>query len=214
MHTWVLVVALCAAAAVLVAIFAVPLPTHRRGYRRPPAFAMACMGVRRYRVRKHIDAINRDHCNALLHCLDDACRVAAVEFWLTEGTALGAVRERDFIANDSDVDVGMTEEAFARFYAQVVPAMQRAGCRVYKDNPASRLVTLEFRGEFLDVHAVSATGYCADVPGPCADIWPVTFPLREVQLRDRTYKAPPDAYLERLYRDWRTPRDEKPAAGQ
>lgn len=168
------------------------------------------MKAHRVRVKRHQARIDRRVCERMLCEFDNECKTHGIEFWISEGTALGAVRDGAIIERDTDVDIGVHLEDMARIRTIVVPALLKRGFRTYKDD-GDRFLTLELNYEFIDVHGAAPTGECADVPGPCEDVWPHLFPLRDVRLYDRVYKAPPDSYLEFMYNDWRTPRDQKPS---
>lgn len=203
---WPWVLAALAAALVAGIVVALTVDVHPRTKLVP----FVIMKAHRVRVKRHHAHINRRVCERMLCEFDNACKAHGVEFWLSEGTALGAVRDGEFIARDSDVDVSVHLKDLDRVRRVIVPALLTRGFRVYKDD-RDRFLTLELEWEFLDIHAVAPTGECADVPGPCEQVWPHLFPLRDVRLYDRVYKAPPDAYLEFMYNDWRTPRDQKPS---
>jgi phosphorylcholine metabolism protein LicD len=52
----------------------------------------------------------------LLRRFDEVMKEAGCEYWLAFGTLLGAIREHDFLKNDSDIDVGV----FAADYSENV----------------------------------------------------------------------------------------------
>ena len=49
----------------------------------------------------------RKHSKDTLLALDSVFRGLSIPYWLDFGTLLGAVREKDFIQHDLDIDVGM-----------------------------------------------------------------------------------------------------------
>lgn len=61
----------------------------------------------------------------MLKILDHLCRKHNVDYFLTGGTLLGAVRHGGFIPWDDDIDVGMTRKNFEKFVKQVVPELPK-----------------------------------------------------------------------------------------
>ena len=143
--------------------------------------------------------------------------VPATEFWLSEGTALGAVRGGDFISLDEDVDVALPCSARQRFNGEWLPQLMCDGFRVCNVFAAGMVSLCHPCGEKIDVDFE-----CADEPcvacrtaaaratcSTCAGVV-ATLDLRWVTLRGLRVRAPGDAYLAYLYGpDWRTPRNTK-----
>lgn len=53
----------------------------------------------------------------LLDFVANLCRKYEVEYWLDYGTLLGAVRHRDYIPWDDDIDIAMMREEYDKLYA-------------------------------------------------------------------------------------------------
>ena len=51
----------------------------------------------------------------ILKYVDTVCKKNNIEYWLSSGTCLGAIRHGGFIPWDDDVDIEMTRENFIRF---------------------------------------------------------------------------------------------------
>jgi hypothetical protein len=147
-------------------------------------------------------------CEEMLRVFNRVCQKHGVEFWLAEGTALGAVREGGIIAGDTDVDVCMYPPYWPAFYNQVIQELiQENGFRLFRDFDDFDFVTLEYRGQYLDVNSIVPGKYCTSVPGPCDELIPHIGPLSPVKLGNDTYMAPGELYLEFLYGStWRIPR--------
>lgn len=61
----------------------------------------------------------------MLKILDYLCRKHAIEYFVTGGTMLGAVRHKGFIPWDDDVDVGMTRANYEKFVKFAVPELPK-----------------------------------------------------------------------------------------
>jgi lipopolysaccharide cholinephosphotransferase len=61
----------------------------------------------------------------LLKIFDFLCRKHGIEYFLTFGTLLGAIRHNGFIPWDDDMDVGMTYENYNKFLKLAVPELPK-----------------------------------------------------------------------------------------
>jgi lipopolysaccharide cholinephosphotransferase len=59
----------------------------------------------------------------MLKILDFLCNKYNIDYFLTGGTLLGAIRHEGFIPWDDDIDVGMTRENFEKFVLYAVPEL-------------------------------------------------------------------------------------------
>ena len=64
--------------------------------------------------RLELDELHEVLFDALSY-VDDVCKKNSIRYYLAYGTLLGAVRERDFIPWDPDVDLFMTRENYTKF---------------------------------------------------------------------------------------------------
>lgn len=140
--------------------------------------------------------------------------VGANKFWLSEGTALGVVRDNNFIPWDDDVDVGMWLRDKHEFLSTALPRLRAVGFSVSEVRQRGSFLCLWRRGEKIDVDFVDETGV-----GPCmacqtsiaqctscAPMLPYLKPLATVRFLDHDWKVPQEGYFEYVYGpDWRTP---------
>jgi hypothetical protein len=98
-------------------------------------------------------------CAANLLDVKKVCDKHNVGFWLSEGTALGAIRQGAFITHDDDVDISMWYEQKQAFLRFVLPDLLAAGFRIgqVEDRRCGReafFVALLRGGEKVDIDFV------------------------------------------------------------
>lgn len=166
-------------------------------------------GVRRCLVQNGLLKIDTQKCEEMLAIVDRVCEKYGVDFWVSDGTALGAVREQRILPGDTDVDICMSQEYWPIFHDQVVGELvNKYGFIVLKDHVSYDFITLVYKDQDLDVNPIVPGGHCASVPGPCNELIPHIGTLQPVRIGSFIYKAPSNDYLEFLYGPtWRTPRD-------
>lgn len=161
--------------------------------------------IRHHILRQQFDrAVGAD----MLAHLSRACEAAQVEWWVACGTALGAVREQNFLLHDTDVDVGGWATDKERWRHGVFPHLLKMGFVFTRGHPEARFHTFSYRGEYLDIELHAPGHHCVDHGKLCDDIIPLVRAERrqDVTLGGVTYSAPPDEYLVLLYgNDWQTP---------
>ncbi len=182
-----------------------PLRSGPQRYTRPLGNVIFC-GMERY-----LTSINPQLCYEMLEITDRICKKHGVEFWLAEGTALGAVRDGCVLPYDSDVDICMWPQFWPAFHDKVVPELvQDYGFMIYKDHFDYDFITLRYRGQYLDINSIVPGSYCTSVPGPCDELIPHIGELQDVVLpcsSQNTYKSPGKDYLLFLYGPtWTIPR--------
>lgn len=140
------------------------------------------------------------------------------KYWLSDGTLLGAVREKNFISHDNDVDIAVFHDDLS---PEIVRELIEAGFRVRMTNglPEDGL-SITFRRNDVNIdifvyYFVSDsiirysswssvdmyTSYRIDYQYPVSK-------LKQIQFLGRTFWAPEDAehYLELQYgKEWRVP---------
>lgn len=139
-------------------------------------------------IRKTIKNVHENG----LECLEKAkavCDRLGMFFWLDYGTLLGAVREKDFIAHDSDLDAGILyEEKNEKLESE----MKKAGFTKIRDFTADNKIVLEtytYQGVELDFFYYFYDG---------GKMWAYTFSNKEEmdvrEVEGRTYMTGINAY--------------------
>ena len=154
----------------------------------------------------NIVPMNEDICKENLFLFDDIMKKIDVDYWLSEGTALGAIREHGFIKGDDDVDVGTFDGK--KFVEKGLYLLEQQGFNlmVITDN----LYSFIRKDEKLDVDIVVDGQPCMACKTKHADckICDEMFPFlnfRYIEFLGRIFKVPDERYLEYLYGDWKTP---------
>jgi hypothetical protein len=78
-------------------------------------------------IRMTLWPIDLETCRENLMLFDDIMGCLGIRYWLSEGTALGAVRDGAFIPWDDGVDVGMYNSEKERFVQHGIPELARNG---------------------------------------------------------------------------------------
>ena len=167
-------------------------------WRHPWCRAQASSFLRR-RLGRFSLQIDQAQAAAHLRDVDEIFGRCGMDFWLTEGTALGAVRDGRVIPTDTDIDVGVRDGRALR--ACALPRLRRRGFMVWRDKPHIVSVVRGFLR--LDVMVLAPGGHCVDMP--CDEMERFVANLRRVDLYGRTFWTLGEDYLRRVYgADWRT----------
>jgi phosphorylcholine metabolism protein LicD len=134
-----------------------------------------------------------------------------VKFLLIDGVLLGAVREKNFIKWDWDVELGLYTEEMEGKIDEIVEAMGRAGLRVgtvVKDKDNLKVNVHKYNTKY------SLIGYFVEGDYRRRRNWQVPAEsfsqTEEIDFLGAKYRcpSPPEAYLEFTYGDWKTPKQE------
>ena len=127
-----------------------------------------------------------------------------LDFWVSEGSALGLIRAGELIVGDSDVDVGVYASEVAHLKQALEILMSRHGFRVWRNSPLS----IGRSGAYIDIDITDYGQPCMAVAWPalCDDHMGFLKPFQYVLYRNDHYKVPSIDYLVHLYgKDWRVP---------
>lgn len=157
--------------------------------------------------------INREIAKENLLLFKAKVESAKLRFFLVYGTLLGAVREGDFIAHDSDVDVGMYSQDKNKFLPLLFDLKKQGLELVRFDN---NLLSLMKDGEYIDIYffkkkLLPKVGWHSDgfyIPARYLE------DLETIEFHHSQFLAPKDylALLAFLYgSDWNVPKENKHA---
>jgi lipopolysaccharide cholinephosphotransferase len=146
-----------------------------------------------------------------LFAIADILDTLGIRSFLFFGTLLGAMREKDFIAHDTDTDLGVFQEFSDRF-PEIRAAAEAAGFTILRGASGDRLFSFMRGNEYLDCYvskrfiafpfrqAFDVDG--SSVPALCLEH------LEEADFLGRPFRIPAEAerVLRILYgRNWRVP---------
>ena len=136
-----------------------------------------------------------------------------INYWLSEGTALGVIRDNSFITWDDDVDVSFMYTYRDKFINQAIPLLRKQGLLLSSCSHYGNLLSFNRNGEKMDVDIVEKDGKCiaaftknAKYDTKCNSILPYLENMRKVEFLGKEFNVPGDDYLEYLYgTTWKTP---------
>jgi len=156
----------------------------------------------------------------LLFTVADVLEDAGVEFFLSLGTCLGAVREKGFIKIDEDIDLGILQESLLPKAQIISNQFIKKGLRIevidhrHKESWDGSIHAIKFRGfrEHGDLIGFVKMKGMRVSPSHLQSHWFVITAklleeLGEIEFYGRKFKIPKnvEAYLTEVYGDWRTP---------
>ena len=161
--------------------------------------------------------LNLETCKENLLLFNESMNRFKIPFWLSEGTALGAVRDNSFIPWDDDVDVSFKYEYRESFLKNVLPILKQKGFHFDFDNNNGNFIGLSRKKEKLDIDIVQENGFCmatqtknAGYTSDCNVLIPYLNNMRQIQFLGTIFTVPGDDYLEFLYsKNWKTPAKSK-----
>ena len=158
--------------------------------------------VENFREKAHLDI--RD--------IDEVLTTNKIEYFLSAGTMLGAVREKDFIEQDFDIDLcsmGFPEE-IVRIMIQ--RDFKLKGFEVMPHEGTTSGMMSVVRNVKTDIHFFERKGRLAlckhKQDEPLFTIPLEYIKLRKARLGKFKYNVISNKYLDSVYRDWRTPMKE------
>ena len=139
-----------------------------------------------------------------LGIIHDAMDKYNVFFWLSEGTALGYVRDNDIISYDDDVDMGIFIEDKSVLIDKVIPELKKHGFKVMFS--ISNFICLTYKNIDYDIDITGKGKLCVASFLPCDDVLPYLQEFNTVSINNKEYNIPTIDYIRHLYGDtWHIP---------
>ena len=149
-------------------------------------------------------------CKELLLDVKSVLDAHGIEFCLVFGTLLGAYRDNNFIAHDSDIDIGVVGADQAESIRQIIHRGEFAkkGIVSFKE----RMFTLGRDNHYIDIYPfIKYQDSYKSLLGFTFIDYKITesdMPFSEIDFLGEKFKAPADIekyLIERYGKDWKTP---------
>ena len=162
-------------------------------------------GIRKMRYLQG-ECINVRECRRILQDVHSAFKKFGIEFWLSDGTALGIRRDGDIMPHDDDVDISVRREDYDRTLAGPVMELRRMGFVVSKVWNDGYFVTMSRNDVDLDISfekqgalAISEAKFDIQRFRPCHYVDETIAGLRDRSFMGLTFRVPSDPYFVRRY---------------
>lgn len=166
-------------------------------------------GVFRYRtipIYEGVKKMDKEVSMANLRLLKEILDAHGLEFQITFGTLLGAIREKDFIAHDEDIDLLILGEEKQKFF-DILPELSENGFKVARYDRRG-LMSIMRKNEYIDFYFLDDRGdgtrYCSGIILPIG----LTDKTIDYNFKGLDVKIPEDyvSFLRYEYGDdWMTP---------
>ena len=159
--------------------------------------------------------LNLDTCQNNLFAFDDVMKDLGLPYWLSEGTALGCIRDSALIPWDDDVDTGMECQHRHRFVTEALPRLRASGFTLTFVTNKETFFGLFRNGEKLDVDFAcpgTKCQACRTSHAKCltCDEMILHLDMKSMEFLGRTFLVPGEGYLDYLYGPmWRVPEKKK-----
>ena len=133
-----------------------------------------------------------------------------IKFWLSNGTALGMIRDGDFIEWDDDIDLDLYEEEYIPVFDDILDKLINAGfiVRAVKRGPTSKMSAYLNDGNHIKI-ALGAIYLDGKYRKKLKRTYPKSFFEEPFIYKYRggefRIPGPPEEYLSYLYKNWEKP---------
>ena len=160
--------------------------------------------------------LNKQICKENLELIAKILNELGITFWLSEGTALGARREGNFITHDDDVDIGIWIDDLSKFKKHVIHLLKENGFTIDKQFLNNTFLTISRKGEKIDIDFTGKNIKCVACKTTnancklCNPMLPYLKNMSYINFLGNVYLCPDTDYLEYLYgKDWAIPQKKK-----
>lgn len=153
-----------------------------------------------------------------LYTADNILKKHNLDYNLSDGTALGSIRENNIIEGDEDVDLELDVVSIHKF-KDTISDFKKEGFKITRFwiNEALRgkrinLISMYRNFHYIDFQFSEYGKYCISVsdkpPRLCDEFLKLKEPYNISHISDRKFKTPSINYIEFLYgKDWKTPKN-------
>ena len=160
--------------------------------------------------------LNKKICKENLETISQILNNLNLTFWLSEGTALGARRDKDFISHDDDVDLGMWYKDMSKFKKYAIPLIKKNGFKIDLEAHKNTFIRLSRNMETIDIDFTGKDIECVACQTKrancklCNTMLPYLKNMSYITFLGNKYLCPDVDYLEYLYgKEWNIPKKEK-----
>jgi hypothetical protein len=166
-----------------------------------------------YGIRK----LNIKTCEENLLLFNKIMNENSIFYWLSEGTALGVIRENRILPWDDDIDVSFNYEYRDIFIKQALPSLLLNGFIVAQVRQNKNFIALIRKNEKIDIDIVQKNGNCAALKtfnnnynNECNNLIPYLKDIHQITFLNTNFNVPGVEYLEYLYgKTWNIPSKKK-----
>ena len=154
--------------------------------------------------------LNNKKCYKILSIVHKIFKENDLFFCFSEGTALGFIREGDFIKWDDDVDIGMWIDDMPKFI-KCIPIFESYGFEVAEVTMNNTFICLIKDNIKLDIDFTGPNINCRAhnfklFGETCNTLLPYLKKFKKIKIKDLEYNIPEVCYLEKLYgKGWKIP---------
>lgn len=154
--------------------------------------------------------LNIDICKENLNLFGSILEKHNIFFWLSEGTALGIIREGNFIKHDDDVDLGiffLDKDKFLNAFSD----FKKLGFTLAEISLNKTFYCFIRKGEKIDIDITGDNIECMSIyRRKCNILLPYLKEFEKVKFNNKYYNVPKTDYLEFIYgKDWKIPKKTK-----